>query len=190
MDTTKSSSSSIAKIFAHVIQELLQKTTGKKFHISTTIMQIPSIKLSGDISSFVTYYGDYNGLMVLNFEGAAALEVVNSMLLGMGLGEEDLPKHFSSDEVRNNIGEFTNQVIGKIRSTIQLKYDVAAKANIPAVVPITVPLSITMATKGQSEMDCLRIIFTTENNNRFHMELAIEPMAWQPLLDGKGASSF
>jgi CheY-specific phosphatase CheX len=188
MDMSKTSSSAIAKIFAHVIQELLQKTTGKKFHISTTILQIPNIKLSGDISSFVTFYGDYNGLMVFNFEGAAALEVVNSMLLGMGLGEEDLPKHSTSDEVRNNIGEFTNQSIGKIRSTIQLKYDIAAKANIPAVVPITVPLSITMETKGHSDMDCIRIVFTTEKNNRFHMELAIEPMVWQPLMDSKSGN--
>ncbi|MBI5178549.1 MAG: DUF3334 family protein [Nitrospinae bacterium] len=186
MNLSKTSSSGIAKLFAHVVQDLLQKTTGKKFHISTTIMQIPNIKLSGDISAFVTYYGDYNGLMVFNFEGPAALEVVRSMLSGMGLGEEDLPKNHTSDEVRNNVGEFTNQAIGKIRSTIQLKYDIAAKANIPAVVPITVPLSITMETKGHTEMECIRIVFTTEQNNRFHMELAMEPMSWHSLHEATG----
>lgn len=177
----KTSSSGIARLFAQVLQELLQKTTGKRFHISTTIMQIPGIKLSGDISSFVTFYGDYNGLLVFNFEGKAALEVVNSMLLGMGLGEEDLPTNFTSDEVRNNIGEITNQGIGKIRSVIQQKYDIAAKANIPAVVPINVPLDLSMETKGHSDMECIRVVFTTEKNNRFYMELALEPMLWKTL---------
>lgn len=181
MGLHKTSSSAIARLFATIIQDLLQKTAGKKFHISNTIMQIPGIKLSGDISSFVTFYGDYNGLMVLNFEGPAALEVVRSMLLGMGLGEEDLPTSHTSDEVRNNVGELTNQAIGKVRSIIQQKYDIAAKANIPAVVPITVPLELTMETKGNAEMEALRVVFTTEKNNRFYMELALEPMLWRPL---------
>ncbi len=183
MKLNKTSSSAIARLFAQIIQDLLQKTTGKKFHISNTIMQIPGIKLSGDIASFVTFYGDYNGLMVFNFEGPAALEVVREMLQGMGLGEEDLPRLHTSDEVRNNIGELTNQAIGKVRSVIQQKYDIAAKANIPAVVPITVPLELTMETKGNAEMESLRVVFTTETNNRFYMELAIEPMLWRPLND-------
>ena len=181
MGLPKTSSTAIARLFATIIQDLFQKTAGKKFHISSTIMQIPGIKLSGDISAFVTFYGDYNGLMVLNFEGPAALEVVRSMLLGMGLGEEDLPTSHTSDEVRNNVGELTNQAIGKVRSVIQQKYDITAKANIPAVVPITVPLDLTMETKGHSETECLRVVFTTEKNNRFYMELALEPMLWRPL---------
>jgi CheY-specific phosphatase CheX len=188
MDMSRSSSSNVARIFAHVTQDLLQKTTKKKFHVSATILEIPNIKLSGDIASFVTFYGDYNGLLVFNFEGPAALEVVTGLLLGMGLTDADLPKSFSSDEVRNNIGEFTNQVIGAIRSTIQHKYDIAAKANIPAVVPIKLPLGITVETKGQNDMECVRVVFTTISNNRFSMELAIEPTIWRNISDGKEVS--
>ena len=180
-----SSSTAIARIFAHVTQDLLQKTTKHKYHVSSTIMQIPNVKLGGDISSFVTFYGDYNGLLVLNFEGAAALEIVNSSLLGMGLGEADLPKNFSSDEVRNNIGELTNQIIGAIRSNLQHKFDVAAKANIPAVVPIKLAIGITVETKGQVDMECMRVVFTTPSNNRFYMEITIEPMVWRSITDGK-----
>ncbi|MBI3795230.1 MAG: DUF3334 family protein [Nitrospinae bacterium] len=181
MKLKDTSTSFATRIFAEVTQELLQKTTGKKFHISGTIIQIPCVKLSGDIASFVTFYGDYSGLMVLNFESQAALETVRAMLAGMGLGEEDMPTSATSDDVRNNVGELTNQAIGKIRSVIQHKYDVMAKANIPATVPVKVPLELSMETKGHSEMECMRVVFITEGNNRFYMELALEPMLWTPL---------
>ncbi len=169
------------KIFTRSIRELIQGSSGVKLHVSKTAMQIQGISITGDIGAFVSFNGDYNGIMILNFEGEAALEIVAGYLTKLGLGPEDIPRIFQNDEVRNNIGEITNQIIGKCRTQVQDLIDLSARANIPAVVPISVPIGLSMDTKGSSSLECVRVAFTTEKRNKFHMELALEPMVNHPL---------
>jgi CheY-specific phosphatase CheX len=169
------------KIFAKATKDLIQGSTGKQISVSRSALQISGVQMSGDIGAFVTFSGDYSGIMVLNFDGAAALEIVQDTLLLLGLPQEDVPSHFSNDEVRNNIGEVTNQVVGRCRTMVQDKFDLSARANIPAVVPITVAVSMSMATKEPTELECTRIAFTTAKRNRFYMELALEPILVSPL---------
>jgi hypothetical protein len=59
---------------------------------------------------------------------------------------------------------------------IQDKYDLSARANIPAVVPITVPVALSMVAKEPTELECTRVAFTTLKRNKFYMELALEPI--------------
>ena len=181
MKLPNTSTLDFVKIFAKATKELIQGSTGKQIHVSKTALQISGIQMSGDIGAFVTFNGDYSGIMVLNFDGAAALEIVQDSLLRLGLPQEDVPTHFSNDEVRNNIGEVTNQVVGKCRTMVQDKYDLSARANIPAVVPITVAVSLSMVAKEPTELECTRIAFTTAKRNKFFMELALEPILTSPL---------
>lgn len=163
------------RLFSASIRDLIQNSTGKPIHVSKSAMQVTGVQISGDIGAFVSFRGDYSGIMVFNFEGPAALEIVSDSLLRLGLPQEDVPTHHGSDEVRNNIGELLNQVIGRCRSQIEEKFDLSAKANIPAVVPISVPIALSMVTKETTALECVRVPFTTAKRNRFYMELALEP---------------
>lgn len=176
MTLQNTSTLDFVRLFARAVRDLVQGSTGKPIHVSKTALKTSGIQISGDLGAFVTFKGDYTGIMILNFEGDAAMEIVTDSLLLLGLPEEEIPRHYSSDEVRNNIGELTNQAVGRCRTMVQDKYDLSAKANIPAVVPITVPVALTMVSKEPTEMECVRVAFTTERRNRFHMELALEPI--------------
>jgi len=181
MMLTKTSTIEFVRIFSSSIRDLIQSSTSKKILVSKTAMQVGGIQISGDVGAFVAFKGDYSGIMVLNFEADAALEIVSDTLIMMGFPEDEVPKHHGSDEVRSNIGEIVNQAIGKCRSQVQEKFDLTARANIPAVVPITVPIALTMVAKEPAEMECVRVSFTTVKRNKFYMELALEPLLGMPL---------
>ncbi len=117
--------------------------------------------IAGDIGSFVSFKRDYNGILIMNFSGDAAVEIVSAYLKTMGMPEEDIPKNHTSDDVRNNIGEVVNQIIGKCRHLIQERYDLSAKSNIPAVVPITTPIGLTLESAHTEGQECVRISMST-----------------------------
>lgn len=181
MELTSTSTLEFAKLFARATRDVIQSTTGQKIEVSKTAMGISGIQIMGEIGTFVAFKGDYSGIMVLNFEGGAALEIVVSSLIKMGLPEEDTPKHHSSDDVIGSMGELANQVVGRCRSLVEEKFDLSASAHIPSVVPIGVPIALTMITKNPSQMECIRVSFTTEKRNKFYMEIALEPMLLAPL---------
>lgn len=175
MKLENTSTLEFVKLFSAGVKNIIERTTGKKIRVSRTAMKVSGVQVAGRIGAFVAFNGDYSGIMILNFEGDAALEIVGDSLLSMGLPEEDVPKHVGSDEVRQSIGELTNQCVGKCRSLVQEKYDLSSFANIPAVVPITVSISLTMVSQEPKDFECVRVCFTTEKRNKFYMELALEP---------------
>ncbi len=181
MELSNTSTLDFTKLFARATRDVIQNTTGQEIEVSKSAMSISGIQMIGEIGTFVSFKGDYSGIMVLNFEGAAALEIVVNSLIKMGLPEEDTPKHHSSDEVIGSMGELANQVVGRCRSLVEEKFDLSASAHIPSVVPIGVPIALTMATRNQAQLECVRVSFSTEKRNRFYMELALEPMLLSPL---------
>jgi len=161
-------------IFSKATKDIIKISTGLNIHISSTFQSVPNIMIAGDIGSFVSFKGDYNGIMVMNFSGESALEIVQSYLKMMGMPEQDIPVNYTSDDVRSNIGEIVNQIIGKSRQMVQNKYDLASKANIPAVVPITTPIGLMLETAQMETHECLRISLSTPSTNRFYIELSLE----------------
>tara|TARA_B100000959_G_scaffold285605_1_gene360895 strand:+ start:1100 stop:1645 length:546 start_codon:yes stop_codon:yes gene_type:complete len=161
--------------FSKATQQTIKTATGMKINISSTYQKIPNIMIAGDIGSFVSFKGDYNGILIMNFSGDAAVEIVTAYLKLMGMPDGDIPKNHTSDDVRNNIGEVVNQIIGKSRHLIQERYDLAAKANIPAVVPISTPIGLILETAQTEDQECVRISMSTPSSKRFYIELSMEP---------------
>jgi CheY-specific phosphatase CheX len=161
--------------FSKATQQTIKSATGMKINISSTYQKVPNIMIAGDIGSFVSFKGDYNGILIMNFSGDAAVEIVTAYLKLMGMPDGDIPKNHTSDDVRNNIGEVVNQIIGKSRHLIQERYDLAAKANIPAVVPISTPIGLTLETAQTEGQECVRISMSTPSSKRFYIELSMEP---------------
>lgn len=172
----KSSLIEISTYFVKATQEIIETSTGLKISVSNTFQGISNVKIAGEIGSFISFKGDYNGILIMNFSGNAALEIVRANLKKMGLPDSDIPTHFTSDDVRNNIGEIVNQITGKSRRLIQQRYDLASSANIPAVVPITSPIGLLLETAHTEKQECIRACLSTPSSNRFYIELSMEPL--------------
>ncbi|MBF0238479.1 MAG: DUF3334 family protein [SAR324 cluster bacterium] len=172
----------IASIFKDALKEVIERSCQLKVSVSKTAQFIPGIQLSEDIGAFVNFWGNYKGLMVLNFSGDAALELVTAALRNMGMPEDEIPTHYMSDDVRGALGELVNHIIGKARTDIQNKFELVAHATIPAVVPITTPIGLYFKTTTSSDgHPCVRLSIRTPQNHRFHMELTTEPTLFTTL---------
>ncbi len=79
-----------------------------------------------------------------------------------------------ADDVRNSIGELVNHIIGNVRAKIQEEYDLSAKATIPAVIPISTPIGLFFKSSISEGHACVRLVFRTPGNHRFHLELTME----------------
>lgn len=174
MTPAESSILAVSGLFAKAVEEVIKNfcqieiVTGKNAQFMSTI------QISEDIGTFVSFTGNYGGLMVMNFEGDAALELVTSSMKAMGMPEEEIPTHYMADDVRNSIGELVNHIIGNARARIQEEYDLSANATIPAVIPVSTPIGLffkTTLTEGQS---CIRLVFRTPENHRVHLEFTME----------------
>ncbi len=185
MDSNKSSSSIliVGKIFSTAVQEVIQAATGLEIEISKTIQKVKNVQITVDLGSFVSFSGDYNGIMIMNFEADSALEICQAYLRTMGLPEEDIPTHHHADDLRSNIGEIVNQIVGKGRQMVQEKFNLAARSNTPAVVPVTIPIGLILDSTQSQTNDCIRVSFSTGKMHRFHMEISMENSEFIRLVD-------
>ncbi len=173
-----------ARIFGETAVDIIAKSAGLAVQLSGTAQFVPFPRLSADLASFVTFHGDYRGLLVCNFEGPTGLEIAQFVLLRAGLTKAELPTHFASEHSRGAIGELTNQIVGHARTMIQKRYDLSADANIPVVVPMVGMEGIELHAAGWHGARCVRLGLRTPSQKRFHMELALEssaPVALPPL---------
>ena len=174
MNAETSSIIAVSSLFAKAIQEVLKNSCRLDVAVGKSAQFLSTIQISEDIGAFVSFNGNYSGLMVLNFEGGAALEIVRSSMQAMGLPEDEIPSHYMTDDVRSLIGEFVNHVIGNARAKIQQEYDLSANATIPAVIPIATPIGLFFKSSITEGNDCVRLVFRTPENHRFHLELTME----------------
>ena len=181
VDATEAKSGSaileFARIFGETTCDIIRKSGGVAAQLSQTAQYIPCPRVTGDIGCFVTFHGDYNGLIVLSFDGAAALDLTRAILTTAGLSGPDLPQHFASENARGALGELTNQVVGHARVAIQKRWDLNADANVPVVVPLIGLRALELHAGGWGENHCVRLSLRTPGQKRFHLELAMEASA-------------
>lgn len=180
----KSSILSVAQLFSDAIVDIIRRSCQIEINVAKTAQYIASVQLSDDIGSFVSFNGDYDGMMVLNFQSQAALELVAASLRMMGMPEDEIPSHHMSDEVRSSIGELTNHIIGRARTNVQDKFDLIAHASIPAVVSVAKPIGLVFKSLTGPHLNSLRLSFRTPSNHRFYMEMTMEHALFAPLNPG------
>jgi CheY-specific phosphatase CheX len=172
--SARSSILDFARQFGETTGEIIMKSAGLTVPFSGTAQYVPFPRLSGDVACFVTFHGDYSGMLVLNFDGASALELTHAILARAGMTRNELPSHWASENARGAIGELTNQIVGHARQAIQRRWDLSADANIPVVVPLQGLRGLEMHAGGWGEEQCIRLGFRTPGQKRFHLELALE----------------
>jgi len=182
MNQLETSILQVSSLFAKAVQEVLKNFCQLDVVIGKNAQFLSTIQISEDIGAFVSFNGNYSGLMVMNFEGEAALEIVTSLMKAMGLPEDEIPSHYMADDVRSSIGEFVNHIIGNARAKIQTEYDLSANATIPAVLPISSPIGLLFKSSITEGHNCVRLVFRTPGNHRFHLELTMESSRFVELL--------
>jgi CheY-specific phosphatase CheX len=174
MNPSETSILQISNIFGKAVLEVIKKFCHLEVIVGKNAQFLSTIQISEDIGAFVSFNGNYSGLMVMNFEGNAALELVDSSMRAVGMPEDEIPSHYMADDVRSSIGELVNHIIGNARAKVQEEYDLSAKSTIPAVLPIATPIGLFFKSSISEGHACVRLVFRTPENHRFHLELTME----------------
>jgi CheY-specific phosphatase CheX len=160
----------VSSILCESVERVLNACTKKTITYSSTIQSIPKITMKPDIGCFVTLSGDYNGLLVMNFSGNAAMTIYKSYMISMGLPENELSSHFTSNDVTDSIGEIVNQIMGEFMRLIAERYTLVANFGQPKVLALNSAITLTI---DSDYRDNRRISFSVEHD-RFQLELALE----------------
>ncbi len=160
----------VANTFGQAIKTTLEKGTNRKVSYSKTFQAIPRVRLKPEVGCFVPFAGDYNGLVVINFSSAAAMDLYSSYMSAMGLPESELAKEYTSNEVIDTMGEMTNQVMGRAMSMIKSKFDLTAFCGQPKALALNSSITLT---PDMDNLDNRRVSFSVGFSS-FQMELAME----------------
>lgn len=160
----------ISKIFLATARHTLKASTQLEVTYSSTIQKIPKVSMKPDLTSFVQFDGDYNGLVVMNFSANAAFAIYKSYMLTMGIPEDELGATVASPEVTDTIGEITNQIMGNLTRDIEEKYDLNADFGQPKALTLNSAITLVIDSDyGENR----RLSFKIGNYN-FRIEIAME----------------
>ncbi|WEM40993.1 DUF3334 family protein [Photobacterium sp. DA100] len=152
---------------------VLSAATGSPVSYSAMVQKINKTSLKPDIGCFVLFDGGFTGLVVTNFSHQAALELYQSYMLKMGMSAEELAIHHSSDEVADVLGELMNQVVGDFTGKIRRELQVSITQNQPKMLALNKQVLLSVDT-NLDRPQARRVSFTTEKNNIFYLELAMD----------------
>ncbi len=94
-------------------------------------------------------------------------------MLKMGIPRDDLAIHHSSDEVADVLGELMNQVVGDFTSKIRRELQISITQNQPKMLALNKQILLSVDT-NLDRPQARRVSFTTEKNNIFYLELAMD----------------
>ena len=163
----------ISSLFGQATVDLMEKATGVKVGLSTTLQKTSGLKMRPDIATFVHFRGDYFGLMVLNFSKEAAMTYYRNSLISMGMPEEELATEHTSKDVIDCIGELMNQIIGSVRATIEEQYNLSASNNPPQAICLLDAICLSLEGTAMTTRHCRRVSLRIDGHE-FHIELFLE----------------
>ncbi len=170
MPEPKVSIDEISKIFLKTAQSTLETITKQEVTYSSTIQKTPKVSMKPDLTCFVQFNGDYNGLTVLNFTADAAFEIYKTYMKAMKMPVDEIAATVDSPDVADTIGEITNQIMGHLTKDIEEAYDLNALFGQPKA--LTLNSSITLVI--DSDYGENRRLSFKFGNYSFRIEIAME----------------
>lgn len=155
------------------VTKVLCAATHKHIGYSGMVQKINKTCLRPDIGCFVLFDGGFSGLVVINFNADAAMEIYRDYLLSMGMSESDLATVHTSDEVSNVMGELMNQIVGEFTGKVRKTLQTSITQNQPKMLAINKQVLISVDT-NLDRPQARRVTFNTESNNIFYLELAMD----------------
>ncbi|PSW13493.1 DUF3334 domain-containing protein [Photobacterium rosenbergii] len=152
---------------------VLSAATDSQVSYSAMVQKINKTSLKPDIGCFVLFDGGFTGLVVANFSHQAALELYQEYMLKMGISADELAIHHTSDEVADVLGELMNQVVGDFTSKIRRELQVSITQNQPKMLALNKQVLLSVDT-NLDRPQARRVSFTTDKNNIFYLELAMD----------------
>lgn len=135
-----------------------------------------------DIGCFVLFDGGFTGLVVTNFTAQSAMEIYQDYMRNMGMPEEEIAQSHLSDDVSNVMGELMNQIVGDFTSKVREQLHTSITQNQPKMMAITKQVQISVDTT-MDRPQARRVTFTTQNQNIFYLELAMDKTEFIKLHD-------
>jgi len=161
----------VAASFCGAVKQVLESSTKQSIRFSTTIQSVPKVSLRPDVGCFVQFSGDYNGLVVVNLSGVAAMSLYKGYMTSMGLPENELAKDYTANEVPDSIGEMTNQFMGHAMRIVENKFDLTSFFGQPKALSLSSAIELHIQTDF---IDNRRVVFMINDLHRFYLELSME----------------
>ncbi len=179
---TQVTTEDILLLLCQSVSGVLSKATRSRIGYSAMVQKIHRTCLKPDIGCFVLFDGGFSGLVVINFSAGAAMELYQNYMRHMGMPEENLARRHTSDEVGNMLGELMNQMVGDFTSRVSKKLLTPITQNQPKMLTINKEVVVSINT-NLDRPQARRVTFTTERNNIFYMELAMDKTEFIKLHD-------
>lgn len=155
------------------VSSVLSSATASNISYSAMVQKINKTSLKPDFGCFVLFDGGFSGLVVINFTAKAALEVYSHYMRNMGMPEEELAVLHTSDEVGDVLGELMNQLVGDFTNKIRKELQTNITQNQPKMLSLNKQVILSVDT-NLDRPQARRVTFSTENNNIFYLELAMD----------------
>lgn len=155
------------------VTRVLNVATQTQISYSGMVQRISKTCLKPDIGCFVLFDGGFSGLVIINFSGAAAMEIYESYMLSMGMSKKELANSFTSDEVSNVMGELMNQVVGDFTGKVRRELQTHITQNQPKMLALNKEVVLNVDA-NLDQPEARRVTFYTSANNIFYLEMAID----------------
>ncbi|CAM2911287.1 MULTISPECIES: DUF3334 family protein [Vibrio] len=164
------------------VSSVLTSATNSNINYSAMVQKINKTSLKPDFGCFVLFDGGFSGLVVINFTAKAALEVYTNYMRSMGMPEEELAILHTSDEVGDVLGELMNQLVGDFTNKIRKELQTNITQNQPKMLSLNKQVILSVDT-NLDRPQVRRVTFSTEKNNIFYLELAMDKTEFIQLED-------
>ncbi|MEL0609126.1 DUF3334 family protein [Vibrio echinoideorum] len=155
------------------VSNVLTSATASQVSYSAMVQKINKTSLKPDFGCFVLFDGGFSGLVVINFTSKAALEIYTNYMRNMGMPEDELAVLHTSDEVGDVLGELMNQLVGDFTNKIRKELQTNITQNQPKMLALNKQVNLSVDT-NLDRPQARRVTFSTENNNIFYLELAMD----------------
>ncbi|MCF7506624.1 MULTISPECIES: DUF3334 family protein [Vibrio] len=155
------------------VSSVLTSATASQVSYSAMVQKINKTSLKPDFGCFVLFDGGFSGLVVINFTSKAALEIYTNYMRNMGMPEDELAVLHTSDEVGDVLGELMNQLVGDFTNKIRKELQTNITQNQPKMLALNKQVNLSVDT-NLDRPQARRVTFSTENNNIFYLELAMD----------------
>ncbi len=155
------------------VSSVLTSATDSDVRYSAMVQKISKTTLKPDFGCFVLFDGGFSGLVVINFTSQAALELYSRYMRHMGMPEEELAIHHNADEVGDVLGELMNQLVGDFTNKIRKELQTNITQNQPKMMTVNKNVVLSIDTNLERPQ-ARRVTFSTEDNNIFYLELAMD----------------
>ncbi|WP_413701475.1 DUF3334 family protein [Psychromonas sp. KJ10-10] len=163
----------ILLVLCNSIKSVLTKATDRPINYSSMVQKINKTCLKPDIGCFVLFDGGFSGLVIINFSAQQTVEVYTNYMTHMGIPANELAKSHTSDEVSDVMGELMNQLVGDFTNVVGHELHTSITQNQPKMLVINKQVNLSIDT-NLDRPQARRVTFTTEKNNIFYLELAMD----------------